>query len=73
MQKLPSVCYMKKEIQMPGLYCKIQLNPLKTNNYPNDPKWRKRKLTLLKGITSKHDGYFYYLNCLYSFRTEKKT
>ena len=28
--------------------------------------------TLLKGITSKHHGDFYRLNCLYSFRTENK-
>ena len=27
---------------------------------------------LFKGITSKHDGYFYCLNCLHSFRTENK-
>ena len=25
---------------------------------------------LLKGITSKHDGDFYFLNCFYSFTTE---
>ena len=27
---------------------------------------------LLHGITSKHKGDFYYLNCLHSFRTENK-
>ena len=27
---------------------------------------------LLRGITSKHDGDFYCLNCLYSFATENK-
>ena len=27
---------------------------------------------LLKETTSKHDGDFYYLNCLHSFRTENK-
>ena len=31
----------------------------------------KRLSALLKGITSKHDGDFYYLNCFYSFRTRK--
>ena len=32
-----------------------------------------RKLfALLHGITSKHKGNFYCLNCLYSFRTENK-
>ena len=30
----------------------------------------KRLSALLKGITSKHDGGFYCLNCLYSFRAE---
>ena len=43
---------------------------------PNEEKegWHYlavRKLsTLLKGITSKHHGDFYCLNCLHSFRTE---
>ena len=33
----------------------------------------KKKLSaLLRGITSKHDGDFYYLNCFHSFRTENK-
>ena len=27
---------------------------------------------LLRGITSKYDGDFYYLNCFHSFRTESK-
>ena len=32
-----------------------------------------RKLSaLLRGITSKHDGDFYCLNCLHSFRAENK-
>ena len=29
----------------------------------------KRISVLLRGLTSKHDGAFYCLNCLYSFRT----
>ena len=37
-------------------------------------KWRylavKRFSALLKGITSKHDGDFYCLNCFYSFTTK---
>ena len=54
---------------------------MKTNDYFNDSKRRKRRLalsavkkrsTLLKGITSKHHGDFYCFNCLYSFRTENK-
>ena len=32
----------------------------------------KKLSTLLKGITSKHDGGFCYLNCLHSFRLENK-
>ena len=32
----------------------------------------KRLSTLLRGITSKDHGDFYYLNCLHSFRTENK-
>ena len=28
--------------------------------------------TLLRGITSKHHGIFYCLNCLHSFRAENK-
>ena len=32
----------------------------------------KKLSTLLHGITSKHKGNFYCLNCLHSFRTENK-
>ena len=32
----------------------------------------KKLSALLRGITSKHDGDFYCLNCLQSFATEKK-
>ena len=32
----------------------------------------KKVFALLRGITSKHDGNFYYLNCLHSLRTENK-
>ena len=32
----------------------------------------KKISALLHGITSKHKGYFYCLNCLHSFRTENK-
>ena len=31
----------------------------------------KKLSELLRGITSKHDGNFYCLNCLHTFRTEK--
>ena len=54
---------------------------MKTNNAVNDCTWRKERIalsfskklsTLLHGITSKHEGDFYCLNCLHSFRTENK-
>ena len=42
----------------------------------DDKKWHylavKKLPALFKGITSKHDGDFYCLNCLHSFRTENK-
>ena len=53
----------------------------KTNNSVTDTKWRKRELALscskklsavLKGITPKHDGDFYCLNCLHFIRSENK-
>ena len=41
----------------------------------NEGKWHylavKKLSTLLRGITSKHHGDFYCLNCLHSFATEK--
>ena len=46
---------------------------------PNEQKeglWHylavKKLFTLLRGITSKHHGDFYCLNCLHSFSTENK-
>ena len=42
----------------------------------NGKKWHylavKKLSSLLKGITSNHVGDVYCLNCLHSFRTEKK-
>ena len=39
-------------------------------------KWHyltvKSLSALLRGITSKHDGHFYCLNCFHSYSTEKK-
>ena len=32
----------------------------------------KKLAALFRGITSKHDDYFYCLNCLYLFRTKGK-
>ena len=63
---------------MCSLYFKNQFELWKTNN----SKQRKIRLGLscskkvicitLREITSKHKGYFYYLKCLHSFRTENK-
>ena len=43
---------------------------------PNGERWNylvvKKLSVLLRGITSKHHGYFYCLNCLHSFATENK-
>ena len=43
---------------------------------PNGEGWHylavKKLSALLRGITSKHHGDFYCLNCLHSFRTEYK-
>ena len=43
---------------------------------PDGKKWHylvlKRFSSLLKGITSNHDGAFYCLNCLHSYRAENK-
>ena len=41
---------------------------------PNEEKegWHYLASALLHGITSKHEGDFYCLNCLHSFRTENK-
>ena len=43
---------------------------------PNRERWHyiavKKLLALLRGTSSKHDGDFYCLNCLYWFRTKDK-
>ena len=43
----------------------------------NGKKWHyltvKSLSTLLRGLTSNHNGDFYYLNCFHSYSTEKKT
>ena len=43
---------------------------------PNEEGWHclavKKLLVLLSGITSKHHGNFYCLNCLHSFATKNK-
>ena len=54
---------------------------ISNHNWTSDSKRRKRRTalscskklsTLLRGVTSKHHGHFYCLNCLHSFRTENK-
>ena len=43
----------------------------------NGEKWHyfavKKLSALLRGITSKSNGYFYCLNCLHCFRTKNKS
>ena len=42
---------------------------------PNKERWHYLTVTRLpplsRGITSKHNGDFYYLNCVHSYRTKK--
>ena len=71
-----------KEIEIfPAYISKINLGCEKKKILlliPNEEKeeWHylvlKTLSTLLGGITSKHHGDFYCLNCLHSFRTENK-
>ena len=55
--------------------CDIQVNLLIVTD--NNNNWHylavKGISGLLKGITSKHKGDFYCLNCFHSYTTEKKT
>ena len=43
---------------------------------PNGEGWHytavKKILALLRGISLKHNGDYYYLSCLHSFRTKNK-
>ena len=56
-----------------NLYCENQVILLMITG---GKKWHyvavKKLSALLRGITSKHDGDFYCLNCFHSFRTETK-
>ena len=71
--------YAKKEKTYPDYVskhnsnCEKQVILLMT---PNEEGWHnlplKKLLALLRGITSKHRGDFYCLNCLHSFATETK-
>ena len=71
---------MKEKEICPAYISKIN-SVVISNHYLNDSKWRNKKLrlicckkvsTLLHGITSKHKGDLYCLNCLFSFRSENK-
>ena len=60
-------------------YIPKQLKSRKADHSCNDSKWRnmtspysKKISALLRVKTSKHDGDFYYLNYLYSFRRKNK-
>ena len=59
-----------------NLNCKKQIILLMILNEELFQVWNylavKKLSTLIRGITSKHDGDFYCLNCLHPFRTEKK-
>ena len=56
--------------------CEKQIILLMIPNEQKEGLWHylavKKLFTLLRGITSKHHGDFYGLNCLHSFRTENK-
>ena len=56
-----------------NLECENEVILLKITD---DKKWHyfavKELSALLRGITSKHNGDFYCLNCFHSFRTENK-
>ena len=74
-----NISYTKKNYKYPADVSKH--NSLKSNKTSysfNDYKWRmmtlccsKKLSALLRGITTKHHGDFYYLNCLHSFAIEK--
>ena len=76
-----NVLYIKEKEISPGYISKINWNCEKRLillMIPNEEKegWHylavKKLSPLLHGITSKHEGVFYSLNCLHSFRTENK-
>ena len=74
----PNVLYAKKEKTNPAYVTNNNSNHEKHVILLMIPKrkgWHylpvKKLSALLRGITSKYYGDFYYLNCLHSFRTKK--
>ena len=69
-QQLLLMCYMKKKwsFVLPTFQNTIQI--VKNQLFFWHCLVVKKLSTLLKGITSKHDGIFYCFNCLHSFRIE---
>ena len=71
--------YAKKENIYPAYVSKYNSNQEKQVfllMIPNEEGWHylavKKLSASLRGITSKHHGDFYCLNCLHSFATERK-
>ena len=64
-----SILLCRKLIEFP-IYNKAETK----TNYPFNDHYlaSKKSPALLRGITSKSNGDFYYLNCLHSFKTKTK-
>ena len=74
-QLLSRFCMLKKKKYITLMFRNIT----QILNSFDDSKWRRIALSyskelspLLRGITSKHHGNFYCMNCLYSFATKIK-
>ena len=76
-----SILYIKEKEICPSYISKIILNCEKKKNSFNDPKRRRKMLALscikkticiTKRNNLKHNGDFYFLNCLHSSKTENK-
>ena len=72
-------CMLKLKNYIPSMFKNI-IQSVRKNNSFNYSKRRRMELycskklsALLRGLSSKHDGDFYCLNCPLSFRTKKQT
>ena len=65
-----NVLYEKEMKMYPDYISKINSNSEKEINLLMTPN--EVKTALLKGITSKHDGNSYFMNCPHFFRTKNK-